>query len=37
LPRRITLYFEDGDLFEGHVIEVRMTPRLAITEVCLAG
>lgn len=36
-PRRTTLYFKDGGLFLGHAIEVRMSPRGAVTEVCLAG
>lgn len=35
--RRITLFFECGQLFADHVVEVRMSPRLKVTEVCLAG
>jgi hypothetical protein len=36
-PKRITLHFDAGNLFWGHVIEVRIGTRGAISEICLAG
>jgi hypothetical protein len=36
-PGRTTLYFDDDGLFLRHTIEVRMSPRGRISEVCLAG
>ncbi len=35
--RRITLHFDCAGLFTDHVVEVRMSPRLKVSEVCLAG
>jgi hypothetical protein len=36
-PGRITLLFDCAGLFADHVVEVRLSPRLELTEVCLAG
>jgi hypothetical protein len=35
--RRITLYFDCKGLFTDHVVEVRLSPRLAVREVCVSG
>lgn len=34
---RTTAYFDDGGLFLGHTIELRMEPSGEIAEICLAG
>jgi hypothetical protein len=36
-PGRTTVYLEAGQLFLGHVIEVRLDPRARVREVVLAG
>jgi hypothetical protein len=36
-PTRVTMYFNSGGLFYEHGIEVRLTPRCAVSEICLAG
>jgi hypothetical protein len=36
-PGRITLHFDCAGLFTDHVVEVRLSPKLEVTEVCLAG
>ncbi len=34
---RSTIYFEAGRLFQGHAVEVRLSPTGTVREVCLAG
>jgi hypothetical protein len=36
-PSRVTVYFDAGGLFTDHVVEVRIGPRGAISEVCVSG
>ena len=36
-PGRTTVYFEAGELFLDHVIEVRLDPRARVREILLAG
>jgi hypothetical protein len=36
-PTRVTLMFDCAGLFSDHAIEVRLSPRLEVREVCLAG
>lgn len=35
--RRITLYFDCNGLFLDHVVEARLSPKLAVREVCVSG
>jgi hypothetical protein len=35
--RRVTLYFACSRLFGKHCVEVRLSPRLAVREVCISG
>jgi hypothetical protein len=35
--RRVTIHLACGDLFSGHVVEVRMSPRGKVSEILLAG
>lgn len=34
---RLTLYYNDGDLFLGHCIEIRIRPDGTISEACVSG
>jgi hypothetical protein len=34
---RLTLYFDDGDLFLGHCLEIRINPDGTMSEACVSG
>ncbi len=37
MSRRITLYFDCKAVFTDRVVEARLSPRVAVREVCISG